>query len=78
MIFRKDKHFTENNPYTKVTGCLSVCLSVCLYRRISLTAEPIGFFLTGYILIGPGKVFNYFRGGYHNPPKRNRNLFYAS
>ena len=32
------------NPYTKVTGCLFVCLFlyVCLYQRISLTSEPIG------------------------------------
>ena len=35
--------FEVKYPYTKVTGCLSVCL----YRRISLTAEPIGFSLTG-------------------------------
>ena len=40
---------------------MSVCVVVCLYRRISLTAEPIG----------PGKVYNYFGGGYHHPPKRN-------
>ena len=32
-----------SNLYNKVTGCLSVCL----YQRISLTAEPIGFFFTG-------------------------------
>ena len=31
------------HPYTKVTGCLFVCL----YRSISLIAEPIGFSLTG-------------------------------
>ena len=49
----------NNNSYIKVTGCLfvcmyvclfvclSVCLSVCLYQRISVTAEPIGFTLTG-------------------------------
>ena len=45
--------------YNKVTGCLSVCL----YRRISLTGEPIWFSFTGKLLIGPGKVFNYFGGG---------------
>ena len=43
-------------PNNKVTGCVFVCLSVCLYRMISLTAEPIGFSLTGQLLIGPGKV----------------------
>ena len=57
-----------NDPYNKVTGCVSVCL----YRMISLTAELIGFYLTGQLLIGPGKDYNYFGGGYHHPPKRNR------
>ena len=33
---------------------------VCLYWSISLAAEPIGFSLTGQVLIGPGKVYNYF------------------
>ena len=47
-----------------------VCLSVCLSVPKDL-AEPIGFSLTGYLLIGPGKVYNYFGGGYHYPPKRN-------
>ena len=51
---------------------MSVCLSVCLYRRISLTAEPIRFFFTGQLLKGPGKVYNYFMGQYHHPPQRNR------
>ena len=45
---------------------------VCLYQRISLTAELIGFSLTGQLLIGTVKVFNYFLGGYHYPPNRNR------
>ncbi len=45
-----------NNPYNKVTGCLSVCL----YQRISLTAEPIQFYFTRQLLIGPGMVYNYF------------------
>ena len=55
------------NPYNKVTGCVFVCL----YRRISLTAEPSWFSFTGKLLIGPGNVFNYFWGGYYHPPKRN-------
>ena len=33
-------------PYNKVIGSLSVCLSVCVYRRISLTAEPVWFSFT--------------------------------
>ena len=40
------KLIVNANPYDKVTGCLSVCqVFLCLYLRISLTAEPIG--LTG-------------------------------
>ena len=60
------------SPYNKVTGCVFV--------PISLTAEPIGFSLTGQFLIGPGKVYNYFGGGYHHPPKRNHNksIFFFS
>ena len=68
-IFLQSRMTSSIHPYTKVTGCESISLSVCLYGRISLTAEPIGFSLTGKILICPGKVFNYF--GYHHPPKRN-------
>ena len=48
-----------------------VCLSICLYQRISLTAEPIAFSLTGQLLICLRKVYNYFGGGYHQDPKRN-------
>ena len=33
-----------------------VSLSVCLYRRISLTTEPIEFSSTGKLLIGPGTI----------------------
>ena len=43
----------------KVTGCLSVCECV--------DKDPF----TVKILNGPGKVNNYFRGGYHHPPNRN-------
>ena len=46
--FHNVKNFINSNflqdPYNKVKGCLFVCLSVCLFRRISLTAEQIGFF----------------------------------
>ena len=48
----KIEFFVLNNPNTKVTGCLFVCVYVCLYRRISLTAKTIGFSL------GPGCVYN--------------------
>ena len=54
-------------PYNKVT----VCLFSCLFIRISLTAQPIGFSFTGYLLIGPGKVYNYFGGGYYHPSKKS-------
>ena len=39
---------------------------------ISLTAEPIWFTFTVKILIGPGKVYNYFGRVYHHPPKKHR------
>ena len=54
-----------NNPYNKITGCLSVYLSV---PKDLANAEPIGFSFTEYLLIGPGKIYNYFGGGYHQPP----------
>ena len=54
---------------------LDVCLSLCQYRRILLTAELIGFSLTGQLLIGPRKVYSYFGGGYHNPtPKKSTKI----
>ena len=44
-------------------------MCVCLYQRISLTAEPIGFSLTRSLLIGAEKVYNYFGGGFHTLPR---------
>ena len=50
----------------------NVYLSICLYLRISLTAEPFGFSLTGQLPIGSGKVYNYFLGGWDTPiPPKN-------
>ena len=46
-----------DKPYHKEDVCLFVCLSVP-----KDLAEPIGFSLTGPLLIGPGKVYNYFGG----------------
>ncbi len=43
----------------------------CLQQRIFPTAEPIWFSLTVKLLKGPGKVFNYFGGGYLNHPNKN-------
>ena len=57
---------TISNPYNKVTGHLCVCLTACLYRRISLATEQIRVFFTGQLLIGQGKV------KYHHPPTSNR------
>ena len=42
------------------TNSMSICVSVCLYRRISLTAETIWFSFSMQFLIGPGKVINYY------------------
>ena len=49
-------------PYIKV--------SVCVNRRISLTAEPIWFSFTMKLHIGPGGFYNCFGGDYQQPPKR--------
>ena len=35
-------------------------MSICVYRMISLTAEPIKVSFTVQLLIGPGKVYNLF------------------
>ena len=45
-------------------------ISLCVYRRISLTAEPIWFYFTMQLHTWPGSVYNYFGGGYHKRPKR--------
>ena len=47
-------------------------ISVCVYQRIQLIAEPIWFFFYNLALKVPRKIQNYFRGGYHYPQKRNR------
>ena len=47
-----------------------ICVFVCLPVPKDLP-RPIWFTFTVYLLIGPGKVFNYFRGGYHHLPKKN-------
>ena len=47
---------------------------VSVLRRISPITEPIGMYLPMKLLIGPGKVYNYFGGGYHCFPKRKKTL----
>ncbi len=46
---------------TFLTHSNTSALSVCLYWRILLTAEPIWFSFSMKLLIGPGKVYNYLR-----------------
>ena len=46
-----NKNSKVNNPYIKVTGYVSVCID----RRILLTAEPLWFSLTVKLIIGPEK-----------------------
>ena len=47
---------------------------VRLSLRISVTTEPIGFYSSGYIPIGPAVVLSYFLGGWDtpNPPKNKK------
>ena len=59
----KKKKIILLNPLIKVTGCLFV--SVCWYRKISLSAAPIFFTLTMKPI--KGKTFKYFRDKYHYP-----------
>ena len=69
---RSIKRSKLSYSYIKVTGCLCVSLSVCLYRRISLTAEPIWLLFIMYLPISPGKVYSYLGAGYIHPHQRNR------
>ena len=56
-----------NNYNIKVAGCFAyLCVS------FSLTVGQIWFSFIVKLLIGPGKAFNYFGGGYRHHPKRNR------
>ena len=52
-------------------------MSVCLYRRISINAEPIGFSLTGQLFIAPGKIYNYFGREYHNRNHKKIKFFFT-
>ena len=40
---------------------------VCLYVRVTLTTRPIWFSFAVKLLIGQGKILNYFGRGYNNP-----------
>ena len=53
----------NNLYYNKVVRCIFVCSEG--------SCSPLAF--TGWLLIGPGKVYNYFRGEYHQPRKREKN-----
>ena len=57
LLPKKAQRFPFNNLYIKVND---LSLSVWLYRRISQTAEPTWFSFTVSLLVGPGKVYNYF------------------
>ena len=48
--------------------------SVSPSLKISVTTEPIGFYSSGYISIGPVVVLSYFIGGWDtpNPPKNKK------
>ena len=64
------------NPYNKVIGCVFVFVSVCLYRRISLTAKPIGFSFTWIVSYVPGRFITIWGEGTTTLPreitKKNR------
>ena len=47
-------------PFNEVTGSLYVCMYVCLYQRIMLTAEPIWFSYTWKFPIGPEMGLGHF------------------
>ena len=53
---------------------LSVCLSVRLSLKISVTTEPIEFYSSGNIPTGPVVVLGYFLVGWNtpNPPKNKK------
>ena len=53
----------------KVKECLFVCLSSPKDLAIG---RPVIVLLTEYLLIGPGKVFKYFGGGYQHSPTRKQ------
>ena len=52
---------------------MSICPSVSLKLKISVTTEPIGLDSYGYLPIGPVVVLSYFLEGWDtpNPPKNN-------
>ena len=53
----------KSYPFIIVTGCISVCLRICVFKKISLTAKMIVFSFAMRLLIGPEKANNYFKGG---------------
>ena len=49
--------------------CVTVSLSVFMYRRILLSAEPISFWCPTLLLMGPGMNFIYFGEGNTTLPR---------
>ncbi len=64
-----DQIYPNNNSNSNRT---SICVSVSVYRRLSLTTDSTWFSFKVQLLIGPEKIFNHFGGGYLQPPERNR------
>ena len=51
-----------NHPYYKVTGSLSLCVSVCTKGISNCSTNMVWSSFTGLLLKGPGKLYNYFGG----------------
>ena len=79
MTFQGVKHFYYLYSNLNLIGKLYICFRniillhkvvtfFCLSQRISITPEPIMFSFTVKLLIGLGKVLNYFWGGCLQPP----------
>ena len=69
--------FRPLNEFLYESNMMFMRLSIRLYLRISLIAEPIWFsFSYSVAFIGPGKVYNYFGERYNQPqeiPLREKN-----
>ena len=55
----------------KQSSTMSVCPSVCLKLKISVTTKPIGLYSSGNIPTGPGMVLSYFLWGWDTPTPQN-------
>ena len=46
-----------------------IIININITEYLSVCTDPIWFSFTLLLLIGPGKIYSYFKGGYYHLPR---------